>query len=649
MFSDYDKRCIKDIQAKTGMGIKRIKEYYEANGCDIEKTLKDIQNKIDLGIIEVIGAETSGVVYGNVSNASTIYGMDKFNTPRGHGFAAERANHIYDKLSGKDAKIVGDDNAKFGADRVVDGINIQSKYCNSGSKCIQECFENGRLKYINPDGSPMKIEVPSDKYDSAIQAMENRIRNGEVPGVTDPNEAKNIVRKGHFTYEQAKNIAKFGTVESITFDAVNGAIIATTAFGLSTALTFATSIWNGEDFDTALKSATYSGLKVGGTTFITAILASQLSKAGLNSALIGSSEAIVNIMGPKASAMLVNAFRSGSNIYGAAAMKSASKMLRGNAITGAISVVVLSSVDAVNIFRGRISGAQLFKNITNTASAVAGGTAGWVGGATAGAFAGSFVPIIGTAVGGFVGGLIGSFAGGSAASKVSNAVVSKFIEDDADEMVRIIEKAFTKIVEDYLLSKKEAENIIDNLKGEITGSTLKDMFASSSRKEFARNLLINNVENEVKKRKKISMPSQEQMQKGLRDVLEGMSDDEEYEENECISNAINKTKSNWQDCDERGFIKNTARHKNGTIYDDEGYNKFGYDKDGYDRKGLDKVGKSKKIISTLQKYDERGFIKNTAKHKNGTKHDDEGFDKFGYDKNGYDKNGLDKFGHPIKI
>ena len=39
-------------------------------------------------------------------------------------------------------------------------------------------------------------------------------------------EAKNIVKKGHFTYEQAKNIAKAGTVESITYDAVNGAIIA---------------------------------------------------------------------------------------------------------------------------------------------------------------------------------------------------------------------------------------------------------------------------------------------------------------------------------------------------------------------------------------------------------------------------------------
>ncbi|MEG6616196.1 hypothetical protein V6C27_07125 [Peptococcaceae bacterium 1198_IL3148] len=470
------------------------------------------------------GSIAAGVVYGNVSNASTIYGMDKFNTPRGHGFAAERANHLYDKFTGKDAKLVGDDNAKFGADRVVDGVNIQSKYCNSGSKCVQECFKDGKLKYLNPDGSPMKIEVPSDKYDAAVQAMENRIKNGEVPGVTDPSEAKNIVRKGNFTYEQAKNIAKAGTVESITFDAVNGAIIASTAFGLSTALAFATSIWNGDDFNVALKSATYSGLKVGGTTFATAVLASQLSKAGLNSALVGSSEAVVRIMGPKASAVLVNAFRSGTNIYGAAAMKSAAKMLRGNAITGAVSVVVLSSVDVVNIFRGKISGAQLFKNVASTASTVAGGTAGWVGGASAGAAVGSVIPGIGTAIGGVVGGLLGSFAGGSVAGKVSNTVLNEFIEDDANEMVRIIEKVFTQMAEDYLLNQTEAENIIDYLKDDLTGSTLKDMFASGDRENFARNLLIIHVEREVRKRKKISMPSQEEMQKGLKSVLEEMSD-----------------------------------------------------------------------------------------------------------------------------
>lgn len=470
------------------------------------------------------GASIAGIIYGNVSNANTLYGMDKFSTPRGHGFAAERANHLYDKISGKNAVLEGDNFVKGGADRIVNGVNIQSKYCNSGSKCISECFDGGKLKYINPDGTPMQIEVPSDKYEAAVRSMENRITKGEVPGVSDPKEAKNIVRKGHFTYEQAKNIAKAGTVESIAFDAVNGAIIATTAFGISTALTFATSIWNGEDFDVALKSATYSGLKVGGTTFITAVLASQLSKAGLNSALVGGSEAIVRIMGPKASAVLVNAFRSGTNIYGAAAMKSAAKMLRGNAITGGVTIVVLSSVDVVNIFRGRISGKQLFKNVANTASTVAGGTAGWVGGATAGAAIGSFVPIIGTSIGGIVGGLLGSFAAGSASGKVSNAILGSFIEDDADEMVRIIEKIFTKIAEDYLLNQNEAENIVDSLKEDLSGKTLKDMFASSDRGKFAENMLRHNIVQEVKKRKIVKMPSQNDMQRGLKEVLEEISD-----------------------------------------------------------------------------------------------------------------------------
>jgi hypothetical protein len=313
---------------------------------------------------------------------------------------------------------------------------------------------------------------------------------------------------------------------------VNGAIIATSAFGISTVLTFATSVWNGQNFDVAIKNATHAGLKVGGTTFITAVLSSQLSKAGLNSALVSSSEAIVNIMGPKASAMLVNAFRSGTNIYGAAAMKSAAKMLRGNAITATVSVVVLSSLDIANIFRGRISGKQLFKNVTNTASAVAGGTAGWVGGAAAGAALGSVVPIIGTAVGGFVGGLLGSFAGGAASSKLSNAVLDSFIEDDADEMVRIIENVFQLLASDYLLNQKEAENVVDNLKNDLTGGTLKDMFASSNRENFAKKLLTPHIEKEIKKRKKIILPSDEEMQKCLRDVLEEIANEVEEDPND---------------------------------------------------------------------------------------------------------------------
>jgi hypothetical protein len=33
-----------------------------------------------------------------------------FSAERGHGFAAEKANHLHDKFMGKDAKLVGSDN-----------------------------------------------------------------------------------------------------------------------------------------------------------------------------------------------------------------------------------------------------------------------------------------------------------------------------------------------------------------------------------------------------------------------------------------------------------------------------------------------------------------------------------------------------------
>ena len=145
----------------------------------------------------------------------------KVNTKTGHGEMAEEALTLLDKMAGKDAVVVGRTNKKDGADRLVDGVQIQTKYADSGRKCISDCFDKttGAFRYFNPDGTPMQIEVPSDMYAPAIQAMKSRIERGEVAGVSDPAEAENIIRRGHFTYVQAKNIARAGTVESICYDA----------------------------------------------------------------------------------------------------------------------------------------------------------------------------------------------------------------------------------------------------------------------------------------------------------------------------------------------------------------------------------------------------------------------------------------------
>lgn len=497
---------------------------YDSTARDNEKNIEWGKNKSNTG------EEAGGLGLGAYHTVNNQFEEERFHARQGHGFAAERANTLYDKLTGHDTKILGDDNAKNGADRIVDGVYIQSKYCATGSKCINECFEEGgkgNFRYMI-DGKPMQIEVPSDKYEDALQAMEEKIRRGQVKGVLDPKEAKNIVRKGHFTYAQAKNIAKAGTIESLTYDSVNGVIIATSAFGVTAMITLATSVWNGEDFDDAVKIATYSGIKVSGTAFVTSVIAAQLSKAGLNSALAGSSEALVSMMGPKASAVLINAFRAGAKpIYGAAAMKSAAKLLRGNAITAGVTFVVLSSFDVANIFRGRISGKQLFKNMVGTAATVGGGTGGWLAGAAAGS---AILPGVGTVIGGIAGSLIC----GAAAGKVSNAVVGEFIDDDADEMVEIIQDVFTDMASEYLLSNKEAEKSVDSLKDMLDGKTLKDMFASSDRKTFAKNLLTPIIENETAKREFIHNLSSEQMILSIRIVLEELNDTYKSDEDNTV-------------------------------------------------------------------------------------------------------------------
>ncbi|EMF21326.1 MULTISPECIES: hypothetical protein [Citrobacter] len=450
---------------------------------------------------------TAGIIGSSENYADNVV----LGATRGHGFAAEKANHLKDVMSGKNARIVGGDNVKNGADRLVDGIYIQTKYCNSGSKCISECFEDGTFRYLNTDGTPMQIEVPSDKYDDAVKAMEHRIKNDQVPGIKDPELAKDIVRKGSFTYEQVRNIAKFGTIESLTYDAINGIKLAGTAMGISAAVSFAVALWNGEDWDKALESSCYAGLKVGGVAWVSSIITAQLGRTGIEQSLRGATDWIVQQMGPKAAAWIANGLRSGNAIYGAAAMNHVSKLLRGNIVTGVVTTLVISSVDFVRMFQGRCSGAQLFKNVTATASGVAGGTGGWMAGAAGGAALGSLIPFVGTAAGGIIGGLLGAFAGGTAANAAVSAILDEFIEDDAKEMLKIVEEAFGELAFNYLLSEQEAKSVIDGFKEKDVPDFLRDMYASSDRPLFAKNEFEPMIINIAKNRNVISLPTDAQL------------------------------------------------------------------------------------------------------------------------------------------
>lgn len=422
----------------------------------------------------------------------------------GHGFAAEDANTIYDTLLLRDAKVVGGDNKLNGPDRMVDGTLIQTKYCSSATASVNAAFDsNGNYRYYDIKGKPIQLEVPADQYDEAVKKMEEKIQNGQVPGVKNPAKAKDIVRKGHVTYQQALNMAKFGTIESLKLDAAKGIVSATGAFGISAAITFAKAIWNGEDFNIAVEKSVYAGLKIGSAAFFTTIATAQLARTSLNSVLAAPTEQLMSLLPSKSVNFVANVFREeGQRLTGVAAQKYAAKLLRANLVANVITIIVLSGEDISNAFRGRISGKQLFKNITK----LAGGIAGGYGGAVLMGFLSVTNPwLVGA------GAAVGSIAGNS----VTSSIMDKFIEDDAVMLVAILEKHFKVLAQEYMLSQEEIEIILGDLEIVLVHEQLLQMFASNDRDQYAEKLLRGIMEKTVSVRCMILSPSKEEIISGI--------------------------------------------------------------------------------------------------------------------------------------
>lgn len=444
--------------------------------------------------------------------------LNRFNSQQGHGFAAEQGNDLWDRMIGNDAQILGDDNAKNGADRLVNGKLIQTKYCQNARASIDAGFKNGQYRYLDTKGNPMQLEVPSDQYEEAVKIMAKKIEDGKVPNCNNPSKAKDLVRKGNITLEQATNLAKAGTIESLAFDAINGAVIGTSAAGISATITFARALWNGEELNSAIDNAVFIGIQAGGSAFIISLVSAQLTKTNLNTLLLEPSIELVKALPSVVRTNLLATMRNGAPIFGAAASNNLSKLLRGNLIVSAVTTLVLSSQDILNFVTGKISGKQLFKEVTTIVSGVVGTTVGATGTtALAGALGLSLGPI-GAAVTSIVGGIIG----GGMSTAVSRNILDRFIEDDAIELVRIINKQFSILAFDYLLSEEEIELSLEVLRGCLIQSKLLEMFAAKNRELFADELILKCINSVIIWRTKVRVPSQSQFVDGVSRVITGL-------------------------------------------------------------------------------------------------------------------------------
>ena len=197
--------------------------------------------------------------------------------------------------------------------------------------------------------------------------------------------------------------------------------------------------------------------------------------------------------------------KSGARIYGAAATNNLAKLLRSNIIANTVLVLVMSTGDISNYFKGKISGKQLFKNIATLAAGL--------GGAGAGGVAGFLVA-------GIPGEIVGAMLGGIVSGTGVNKVLDDFIEDDAIEMVRIINERFVTLAQEYLLNEEELDIVLEDLKKELEQGQLLEMFASQNREWFAEDMLRRIIEKKiVMQRPPIVLPSDNEFYEGMIRVL----------------------------------------------------------------------------------------------------------------------------------
>lgn len=385
----------------------------------------------------------------------------------GHGYAAEDANSMSDMLGGHQVTLSGRDNSLSGPDRIVDGVRIQTKYCQTAKQSVMAGFgEDGFYKY-----NGQILEVPADQYPDALKEMGQKIADGKVPGFTDPKDASKIIKKGSVTYKQAKNIAKAGNIDSLIFDAKTQSVIALSAFGISFAINLGMMVLfhcrNKKELEEAVQLAFLKGLENGTISLTSGILTTQVLRTSFGrkfaASLTWMSKDVVDaVYKTSVGKELIHQIAAAiveKNVYGGAAKNVVTKLLRTNALTTIALVVVTSIPDVWRLLSGQISGPQFAKNIV----ILCGGFAGCAGGAVAGAK-------IGASLGGGAAGplgVVGGVLGGAAIGALTKAAADLIRKDDAELLMPILQVALLQLSHDYMIqSEEEFEHCIQAIANE---------------------------------------------------------------------------------------------------------------------------------------------------------------------------------------
>lgn len=423
---------------------------------NIEKQFKKEEKQLDVDRLN-INTEVASIPSNN-SRFEAMYGEVKHHMDgvHGAGYGAEYGNNTVDRLLGKDVESAAQNldehgkQVKNGADRLVDNVEIQTKYYKTAEETVGAVFEHKSAKYIRSDGTEkmMQIEVPRDQYDKAVKLMQKRIDDGQVPNVEKGEDAHDYVRKGYFTYQQSFNIARAGNIESLSVDLASGAVCSFESAGISAVIVFAQSVWKGVSPEDAIKMALKSGIKVSGRSALIYAFTMQLTRKEIANKFTGKAFTADGI--PQGFKAINNPAYNVSETLASGIKNSKlanteiGKTLSLDQVTGrqlvgtSITAVVTFGPDTIRMIEGKISYAQFAKNAFESGISIA-----------ASAVVQTAIPNPAAAT------IAGTIAG-----NLSKKVLDKFIEDDAKKMFRIFKEEFIDQMMLTNLSDDEIEKMI---------------------------------------------------------------------------------------------------------------------------------------------------------------------------------------------
>ncbi|EMY8354589.1 hypothetical protein ABCV40_005077, partial [Escherichia coli] len=282
-----------------------------------------------------------------------------------------------------------------------------------------------------------------------------------------------LIRRGHLTYTQARNITRFGTIESVTYDIAEGSVVSLAAGGISFALTASVFWLSTGDRDAALQTAAVQAGKTFTRTLAVYVTTQQLHRLSVVQGMLK------HIDFSTASPTVRLALQKGT---GAGNISALNKVMKGTLVTSLALVAVTTGPDMIKMLRGRISGAQFIRNLAVASSCVAGGAVGSVAGGILFSPLGPFGALTGRVVGGVLGGMI--------ASAVSGKIAGALVKEDRVKILAMIQEQVTWLAGSFLLTGHEIENLNANLARVIDQNALEIIFAAGIQQRAATNMLI---------------------------------------------------------------------------------------------------------------------------------------------------------------